>query len=122
MHLFEFAFFASGVLYALFCQQLLIFYFLLIVGAYLLIGKFIPGAKELSTRKKIMAATWSPPSEGVVLNKTTVRVEKVKKILEDLPKESRPTLTHFIIKACGELLKRTPELNGKLVFGKFVPY
>jgi len=27
-----------------------------------------------------------------------------------------------VILACGEVLKQSPDLNGKLVFGKFVPY
>lgn len=45
MHLFEFAFYTAGTLYALFAEQILIFYFLLVVGAYLLIANFLPGAK-----------------------------------------------------------------------------
>ena len=36
--------------------------------------------------------------------------------------EERPTITHFVIRACGEVLKESPDMNGKLVFGKFVPY
>jgi hypothetical protein len=27
-----------------------------------------------------------------------------------------------VVKACGEILKENPELNGKLIFGKFLPY
>ena len=27
-----------------------------------------------------------------------------------------------MVKACGEILKENPELNGKLIFGKFLPY
>lgn len=65
-----------------------------------------------------MLGTWTPPSEGVALIKHPVRVDKVLKLLEALPKENRPTLTHFVIKAIGKLLYECPDVNGKLVFGK----
>lgn len=81
MHLFEFAFYTAGALYALFTEQILIFYFLLVVGAYIVIGAIIPGSKEISIRKKIMLATWTPPSEGVILMKIPTCVDKVLKLL-----------------------------------------
>lgn len=118
MHLFEFAFYTAGTLYALFTEQILIFYFLIVVGAYLAVASFLPGAKEISIRKKIMLGTWTPPSEGVALLKFPVRVDKTLKLIESLPKENRLTLTHFVIKAIGELLHECPDINGKLVFGK----
>ncbi len=43
-------------------------------------------------------------------------------MLDKLPNKNRPTITHFVVKACGEVLKDNPDLNGKLIFGKFVPY
>lgn len=45
MHLFEFAFYTAGFLYALFAEQILILYFLLVVVAYIALGAFLPGAK-----------------------------------------------------------------------------
>lgn len=81
MHLFEFAFYTAGALYAIFTEQVLIFYFLVVVGVYILVGNLLPGASELSIRKKIMAATWTPPSEGVAYLKNPVRVDKVLKLL-----------------------------------------
>ena len=118
MHLFEFAFYTAGTLYALFSQQILIFYFLLIVGLYILIGNFYPGAKDISIRKKIMVGTWTPPSEGVITAKFPVRIDKTLDLIQSLPAQNRPTLTHFVIKAIGNLLHDSPDLNGKLVFGK----
>ena len=81
MHLFEFAFYTAGALYAIFTEQVLIFYFLVVVGVYILVGNLLPGASELSIRKKIMTATWTPPSEGVAYLKNAVRVDKVLKLL-----------------------------------------
>ena len=76
MHLFEFAFYTAGTLYALFTEQILIFYFLLIVGAYILISTIYPGAKNIGIRKKIMLGTWAPPSEGVAFVKIAAKVDK----------------------------------------------
>lgn len=101
MHLFEVAFFTAGAFYALFREQTLLFYFMGIVGIYLALGRLLPGLKDLSIRKKIMAGTWTPPSEGIIYAQHPVNVEKVIKLIETLPKESRPTLTHFVIKAIG---------------------
>jgi len=69
-----------------------------------------------------MLGTWTPPSEGVAIVKFQVRVDKVLNLIDSLPKEGRPTLTHFVIKAIGKLLHECPDINGKLVFGKFVQY
>jgi hypothetical protein len=104
MHLFEFAFYTAGTLYALFAEQILLFYFFIVIGGYLLIASLLPGAKDISIRKKIMLGTWTAPSEGVALVNISLRVDKVLKILESIPKETRPTLTHFTIKAIGQLL------------------
>ena len=86
MHLFEFAFYSAGTLYALFTEQILIFYFLLIVGIYILISTIYPGAQDIGIRKKIMLGTWTPPSEGVAIVKVPVRVDKVLNLLNSLPK------------------------------------
>jgi len=51
-----------------------------------------------------MLATWTPPSEGVAIVKLKIRVDKTLQLIESLPKENRPTLTHFVVKAMGKLL------------------
>jgi hypothetical protein len=48
-----------------------------------------------------MNATWTHPSEGNIDVRVPVRVEKINKMIESLPKENRPSLTHFAIKALG---------------------
>lgn len=45
MHLFEFAFYTAGILYALLFEQVLILFFLLVIGAYIFIASVLPGAK-----------------------------------------------------------------------------
>ena len=117
-HLFKVAFYGAGVIYALFIDQRALIPFFIIVGAYFLIAALLPGAKPLSTRKKFMQATWTHPSEPNIQVRVPVRAEKVLKLLETLPKENRPSITHFCIKACGEVLSAQPFLNGTLSLGK----
>ena len=120
MHVFQVAFFLAGCLYAFINEQALILYFLLVLGAYMLISQFLPGGKTISNRKKIMLSTWSDPSEGIILLRLPVRTEKVQKIIDENTEEGKPhpTMTHFVIKACGEILKHAPDLNGYYSFGK----
>jgi hypothetical protein len=66
MHLFGVAFILSGILFAIFKEQTLILYFLIVVGGYLVISNILPGAKNIGNRKKFMVASWSNPSEGVI--------------------------------------------------------
>lgn len=86
MHLFKFAFYCTGALYALFVERALLLYFVLIVAAYFILSAVWPGAKSLSTRKKIMLGTWSEPGEGIITTRVAVRVEKVLELLETIPK------------------------------------
>ena len=118
MHVFKVAFYTSGVYYALFIDRTVLLPFFAILAIYCIGSALLPGAKPLSTRKKIMAATWDPPSDPSIIIRGSVRVETIQKIIDSLPKESKLSPTHFCIKACGQLLAAQPFLNGSLVMGK----
>ena len=83
MHLFAVAFVVAGILFALFHEQKLILYFLLTVASYIVLGIILPGAKNISNRKKIMVSTWSDPTEGVIHLKVPCRTENVEKLLKN---------------------------------------
>ncbi len=77
MHVFKVAFYVSGAYCALFLDQSLLIPFLAVVAIYFFLGSFfLKGAKSISIRKKIMLATWSDPTEGVIINRVPVRTEK----------------------------------------------
>ena len=56
------------------------------MAAYLVVAAFYPGAKNIGIRKKVMLATWTAPSEGVIHNRVPIRVDKLLKFLETIPK------------------------------------
>lgn len=118
MHLFQVAFYGAGTFYALFIDRSVLIPFFAILALYLIASALLPRAKPLSTRKKLMQATWGHPNDPNILCKIPVRTEKVEKIIAGLPKESRISMTHFCIKAVGEVLAAQPFLNGILTFGK----
>ena len=72
MHVFNVAVYASFAYYALFVERSLILAFLAVIAIYFLLSFAIKG-KSLSTRRKLMLATWSDPSEGVIINRVPVR-------------------------------------------------
>jgi len=74
MHVFQVAFYVSGVYYALFINRSALFPFIAVVALYLVASALLPGAKDLSIRKKIMNATWTHPSEGIISLRVPVRV------------------------------------------------
>lgn len=87
MHLFEFSFYGAAILFAIFYYPILVVIFLMFVAGYVLISYLYPGAKTVGIRKKIMIATWTNPSEGVIHLNVKVRADKALNFLEKYPKE-----------------------------------
>jgi hypothetical protein len=120
MHVFEFAFYTAGTIYALFYEPRLVVIFLAVVGLYCIISYLYPGAANIRPRRKICFATWTEPTEGNIYNKMKIRVNHTLEFLEkEFPdKKTRPTLTHLAIKALGECARVCPDINGKIAFGR----
>lgn len=73
MHLFQVAFYGAGVFYALFIDRVILIPFFVIVALYLVASALLPRAKPLSTRKKIMQATWGHPNDPNIITRVVVR-------------------------------------------------
>ena len=101
MHIFGVAFITAGILFALFEEQSLLIYFFATIGIYITISLLLPGARNISTRQKIMVGTWGEPTEGNIHVKLVIRPEKCLEIIKKYEGQHRLTMTHFAIKACG---------------------
>ncbi len=77
-----------------------------------------------STRRKLAIATWSRPTEGNIYGKMTVDCSAALRYIAALRESSgeKVTMTHLVIKAVGEALKQVPTMNGRIVFGRYVPF
>jgi pyruvate dehydrogenase E2 component (dihydrolipoamide acetyltransferase) len=122
MHVFELSFYATTIIYVLLYHPTAALIFAGFVGLYILIAACWPSLQSLSVRRKFALSMWPAPSEGLIYNNISLRVDRLLTFLSTIPHERRPTITHYVVKACGEVLKENPELNGKLIFGKFLPY
>jgi hypothetical protein len=118
MHLFGVAFIISGISFAIFHEQRLILYFFMVIASYIVLSIFLPKSQSIPNRKKIMVATWENPGEGVIHMKLTPRVEKVEEIIKNCPANEKLSITHFVIKAAGQIVAYSSDLRCKLVFGK----
>ncbi len=75
-------------------------------------------------RKKLAIATWRAPREPNIYGKLAVDVTKALRYVEELRAVSgrRITINHLVGKAIGKGIEATPDLNGRIVFGRFVPF
>lgn len=79
---------------------------------------------KMSIRRKLAIASWSSPREGNIYGKIELDVEEVMRFLDTVREKTgeKVTLTHFVGRAIGEVLKAAPGLNGRIAFGRFVPH
>src|SRR5688572_6099179 len=79
---------------------------------------------KMSTRKKLAIATWSSPSEGNIYGKLTLDMTNALQYIDFLreTKGEKITITHIIGCAAGKALKATPDVNGRIVFGRYIPH
>lgn len=79
---------------------------------------------KMSTRRKLAIATWSAPQEGNIYGKLVVDATKALAYLEMLRQKTgeKVSVTHLVGKAVGMALAKAPLLNGRISFGKFIPF
>ncbi len=79
---------------------------------------------RMTTRRKLAIAAWGSPREPNIYGKMTVDMTAALAYLERASQANgeKITVTHLVGKAVALALERTPTLNGRLVFGRFVPH
>lgn len=79
---------------------------------------------KMTTRRKLAIATWASPKEGNIYGKLTVNVENTLRYIEHVRKTTgeKVTITHFVGKVAAVALKNAPDLNGRIVFGRYIPH
>jgi len=80
--------------------------------------------KYNSTRKRLNIATWDEPQDGIIQNKYQVDVSNINTFMAECKEKQgiKISLTHIVVKAIGEVLKAAPDINGKIVLGKYIPF
>lgn len=83
-----------------------------------------PPAGSNLLRRKLAIATWAAPREGNIYGKLTVDATEALAYVAWLRETTgeKVTITHLVGKACAMALKATPQLNGRIRLGSFVPH
>jgi pyruvate/2-oxoglutarate dehydrogenase complex dihydrolipoamide acyltransferase (E2) component len=76
------------------------------------------------TRRKLAIVSWSAPSEGNIYGKLVIDVSQALPYIEHLRKKDgeKVTITHIVGKAVAKAMAAAPSLNGRIIFGSFVPH
>ncbi len=79
---------------------------------------------KMSLRRKLAIATWSSPREGNIYGKLTVDATNAIAYLERVKQESgeKVTITHLVGAAVARALAKAPGLNGRILFGRYIPH
>lgn len=78
----------------------------------------------MTLRRKLAIATWSAPREGNIYGKLTIDATEALKYIEHQRKASgeKVTIGHLVGKAVALALKAAPSLNGRILWGRFIPH
>jgi pyruvate dehydrogenase E2 component (dihydrolipoamide acetyltransferase) len=79
---------------------------------------------RMSTRRKLAIATWSSPREGNIYGKLTIDATHALTYLQKLNQKggAKATITHLVGRAAGLAMKDATDINGRIVFGRYVPH
>jgi len=75
---------------------------------------------KMNMWRKVALNSWNRPNEPVIYSKVTLRPEKALAYLKELNKtnEVKITMTHFLGKVCGIVLKRHEDINSTILYKK----
>lgn len=125
MHLFTFTSILSTFIYALFCDWKLLLIQTTILAGYFLLARRYNGRDKTSVRRKMVMGAWGEPNDSTCYAQVQVDAGKIDEYIQNYNKthpEEKITYTHYFLKLLGVVFTQIKGLNGKLVFGRFVPY
>ncbi|MES2504671.1 MAG: 2-oxo acid dehydrogenase subunit E2 [Myxococcota bacterium] len=79
---------------------------------------------QMTARRKLAIATWASPKEGNIYGKMTIDMTNALGYMKELNETAseKVTITHLVGRAAGLALKAAPDLNGRIVFGRYIPH
>jgi hypothetical protein len=95
--------------------------YIIIVGVYLYLTQFTLQSTTInSIRRKVSIATWGEATDPQTYLKVKLDITKMEEYLEEQSKllGEKITITVYVIKLMSIVLKKYPELNGYIKFGK----
>jgi len=80
--------------------------------------------RKMTPRRKLAIATWGSPHEGNIYGKLTVDAGEAVRYLAWVRATTgeKVTITHFVGKALANALATAPGLNGRILWGSYIPH
>jgi pyruvate dehydrogenase E2 component (dihydrolipoamide acetyltransferase) len=79
---------------------------------------------RMSTRRKLVIASWTRPTEGNIFGKLEIDATAAERYLEVLRRTTgeKVTLTSLVGKAAALAMAKARGLNGRILFGRYIPH
>ena len=125
MHLFVFTSLASTFIYGLFCDWRLLCIQLTIIALYFALAQRYNGRSNTPMRKKLVMSVWGEPNDSSCFAQVQVDCGKIDEFINDYNAAhsgQKISYTHYFLKVLGVVFSQIKGINGKLVFGRFVPF
>ena len=114
-------FFISFFCYCLFNNIKFIIIYFSLIGLYTYLTQFVMFSNVInSVRRKIQIGTWGKSFDPQTYSKVKIDISRIEPYLEKKSKEigDKITLTIYAIKLMSIVLKKYPEINGYINYGK----
>ena len=125
MNLWVFTSVFSTFMYGLLIDWRMLGFQAVILVAYSLMSYKYSLRNKTSTRRKIAISSWGAPSDPSCFGTIEVNCDILDDFLDKYNKQNPKntiTYTHIFLRALGLTMRRIKGLNGKIVFGNFVPF
>jgi len=112
------------VIYLTYVHPKFLLHFFAIFIPYIIITQYLFFNSPLNTGKtKVFICSWAHAYDPQIYGTSKMKSTSVKKFCEDYTKKNgiKVGLTTFLIKLAGKILKKFSEINGNIVFGKYIP-
>lgn len=112
------------VIYLTFVHPKFLLHFFALFIPYILITQFLCFNSPLNTGKtKVFISSWTQPYDPQIYGTSKMKSTKLKKFCEEFSKNKgvKVGLTTFCLKLAGIILKKFPDINGNIIFGRYVP-
>ncbi len=78
----------------------------------------------MTVRRKLVIASWTRPTEGNIFGKLNIDATNALRYIEHLREtgDEKVTITHLVGKACALAMAATPGLNGRILWGRYIPH
>jgi len=112
------------VIYLTFVHSKFLLHFFAIFIPYIIITQYMFFNSPLNTGKtKVFISSWSHAYDPQIFGTSKIESTKVKKFCEEYSKIKgvKVGLTTCLLKLAGLILNKFPDINGNIIFGRYIP-